>query len=129
MSEHFIEVCVGCRATISQCRCPGPKTERKGLCSACREKGLILEEYIHPASAVTKFGVLAESALAQAQATMEQSRIEADLSRRELAKRLGLTGYALNRMFEGDYNLTVREFGQVLDVCGYEARFTAKSKT
>lgn len=39
MSEHFVEICVKCQATIAQCRCFSPnKTVRHGICSVCRSE-------------------------------------------------------------------------------------------
>jgi hypothetical protein len=39
MSEHFKEVCRGCGATITQCRCPDPNKEiRYGFCQTCSKK-------------------------------------------------------------------------------------------
>jgi len=35
---HFIERCRDCKTVTRQCRCPGPKEERVGLCVPCSEK-------------------------------------------------------------------------------------------
>ena len=32
---HYKEVCRVCKVVISQCRCPGQKEIREGLCKAC----------------------------------------------------------------------------------------------
>ena len=39
---HFKEVCKGCGVLLSQCRCPGPKETREGLCGSCRAAGITL---------------------------------------------------------------------------------------
>lgn len=43
MSQHFKEVCQFCDAAISQCRCPGTKTIRRGICPACKSKKAVGE--------------------------------------------------------------------------------------
>lgn len=35
---HFIERCRDCKVVLRQCRCPGPKVEKVGLCIPCSEK-------------------------------------------------------------------------------------------
>lgn len=37
MSTHFVEKCKSCGIVISQCRCPGPKLVKHGLCDACKK--------------------------------------------------------------------------------------------
>jgi hypothetical protein len=34
---HFIERCRDCKVVLRQCRCPGPKVEKVGLCIPCSE--------------------------------------------------------------------------------------------
>lgn len=35
MGDHYIKRCAYCGVTISQCRCPGPKREERGVCVEC----------------------------------------------------------------------------------------------
>lgn len=35
MSGHFIKRCTYCGVVISQCRCPGPRKLRRGVCADC----------------------------------------------------------------------------------------------
>jgi len=35
VSDHYLVRCTGCKAIITQCRCPGPKAEREGRCNTC----------------------------------------------------------------------------------------------
>lgn len=34
--SHFIKKCKVCQTVISQCRCPGPKTEIWEICANCK---------------------------------------------------------------------------------------------
>lgn len=35
MSDHYVKWCFECGDLISQCRCPGPRDVRFGVCSLC----------------------------------------------------------------------------------------------
>lgn len=34
---HYVVKCTGCGTIISQCRCPGNKEQRTGICAECRK--------------------------------------------------------------------------------------------
>ncbi len=67
--------------------------------------------------------VLAESAIAVAQSTIENARIGQKLTRAALAKRLGCSPAHITQMLRGEHNLTVRTLARVLGACGYEVEF------
>lgn len=44
---HYIERCKYCDAVMGQCRCPGPKETRYGVCSRCA-KNIALGVPLYP---------------------------------------------------------------------------------
>jgi hypothetical protein len=82
----------------------------------------------------------AECSLAMAQATLQRAIDASGLNRRTIAMRffrpMELRGLlesdsvrrrwsikALDCLFSGDYNLTIRDMGRLLAICGFEPRF------
>lgn len=43
-TNHYIKKCSKCEVVISQCRCPGPKAEKWGVCASCYNKRLVRQE-------------------------------------------------------------------------------------
>jgi hypothetical protein len=67
--------------------------------------------------------VLEESALAMAQATIQNAIDDSHLSRAEMARRMGRNRALVSRMLRGSHNLTVRTMARALAVCGFEMHF------
>lgn len=67
--------------------------------------------------------VLEESALAMAQATIQNAMDEADLSKADLARRIERSRSYVTRILSGNHNLTVRTMAKALLACGYEPTF------
>jgi len=67
--------------------------------------------------------VLEESALAQAQATIESAIKYAGVSRADLARRMDCHRSFVTRMMSGDHNLTVKTMTRALAACGFEVEF------
>ena len=67
--------------------------------------------------------VLAESALAGAQAVLQNAINAAEISRAELARQMGCSLPFVTRMLTGDHNMTVRTFARGLIACGVEPVF------
>jgi hypothetical protein len=67
--------------------------------------------------------VLEESALAMAQATIQNAIDESKLSRAALARRMDCPRSFVTRMLCGNHNLTVRTMSRALAACGSEVRF------
>jgi transcriptional regulator with XRE-family HTH domain len=68
-------------------------------------------------------GVLEESALAMAQATIQNAINEAGISRAELARRMECPRSFVSRMLCGNHNLTIKSMSRALAACGFEVRF------
>ena len=68
-------------------------------------------------------GVLEESALAMAQATIQNVMDESGVSKAELARRMQRDRSFVTRMLTGSHNLTVKTMAKSLAVCGFEVRF------
>lgn len=69
------------------------------------------------------------TALAMAQATIENAIRSAEISRADVANRIGRSRSYITRMLSGDYNLTVRTFARTLAACGYQLTFRATPLT
>ncbi|MGD0094300.1 MAG: helix-turn-helix transcriptional regulator [Planctomycetota bacterium] len=67
--------------------------------------------------------VLEETALAMAQATIQNAMDGAQLTRAQLAQKLGCPKSFITRILSGKHNLTVRTLARVLAVCGEEVLF------
>jgi transcriptional regulator with XRE-family HTH domain len=68
-------------------------------------------------------GVLEESALAMAQATIQNAMQESGTNRAELARRLDCDRSFVSRILSGSHNLTVKTMARCLAACGFEIRF------
>ena len=68
-------------------------------------------------------GVLEESALAMAQATIQNVMNESGVSKAELARRMDCDRSFVTRMLTGSHNLTVKTMARSLAACGFEVRF------
>lgn len=69
------------------------------------------------------FEVLEESALAMAQATIQNAINEAGISRADLARRMRRNRSIVSRILSGDHNLTIKTMSRALAACGSEVRF------
>ncbi len=69
------------------------------------------------------FEVLQESALAMAQATLQNAMDASGLKRSELAEKMSRPRSYLSRMLSGSHNLTIKTFALALAACGFEAKF------
>jgi hypothetical protein len=69
------------------------------------------------------FEVLQESALAIAQATLENALESSGITRSELAKKMNRPRSFISRMMSGSHNLTIKTFALALAACGLEPRF------
>jgi len=68
-------------------------------------------------------GILEESALAMAQATIQNAINECGISRSELARRMVCNRSLVSRMLTGGHNLTIRTMARSMAACGFEVRF------
>jgi hypothetical protein len=68
-------------------------------------------------------GILEESALAMAQATIQNVMNESGVSKAELARRMHCDRSFVTRMLTGSHNLTVKTMARSLAACGFEVRF------
>ncbi len=68
--------------------------------------------------------VLEESALAMAQATIQNAVDHAGISRADLARKMDCPRSFVSRMLRGSHNLTVKTFARALAACGAEVRFS-----
>ena len=68
---------------------------------------------------------LEETALAVAQATIQNSLEDAGLSRAELARRMGTHRSFITRMMQGDHNLTIKTLARALGACGRQVALGA----
>jgi len=69
------------------------------------------------------FLVVQETALAMAQATIQNVLNESGLKRSELADRMGRPRSFISRMLRGSHNLTIKTFALALAACGFEPNF------
>jgi transcriptional regulator with XRE-family HTH domain len=67
--------------------------------------------------------VMAESAVAIAQARIHDAMKDAGISRAELARRLDINRAFITKLFRSDYSMTVRTFARVMAACGYQTDF------
>jgi transcriptional regulator with XRE-family HTH domain len=67
--------------------------------------------------------ILAESALAMAQSTIQGAINDAAVSRADLARRMDCPRSYVTRILSGDHNLTVKTMSRALAACGFEIRF------
>ena len=67
--------------------------------------------------------VLEETALALAQATIQNAMDRAQLTRAQLAQKLGCPKSFVTRILSGNHNLTIRTFARVLGATGEEVLF------
>lgn len=67
--------------------------------------------------------VLSESALAMAQATMQNAVDQSKISRATLARRMDAPRSFITRMLSGSHNLTIKTMARCLAACGYEMEF------
>jgi transcriptional regulator with XRE-family HTH domain len=67
--------------------------------------------------------VVQETALAMAQATMQNALNKSGLKRSELAERMGKPRSFISRMLRGSHNLTIKTFALALAACGFEPSF------
>ena len=74
-------------------------------------------------SADLDFEILQETALATAQATIQNAINERRMGRTELATRMGKKKSFVSKMLRGDHNMTVKTLSLALAACGYRATF------
>lgn len=68
--------------------------------------------------------VIEESALAFAQATIQNAMDESGVSRAEMARRMGRNRAFISRILSGSHNLTVRTMAKAMAACGFEIQFS-----
>ncbi len=68
-------------------------------------------------------GVVEESALAMAQATIQKVMNESHVNKAELARRMQCDRSLVTRMLSGNHNLTIKTMARSLAACGFEVRF------
>ncbi len=71
-----------------------------------------------------RVGVIEESTLARAQATIHNAIISADITRAELARRMDRSRAFVTQMLRGSHNLTVKTLARALFACGGELEFS-----
>jgi transcriptional regulator with XRE-family HTH domain len=67
--------------------------------------------------------ILEESALAQAQSTIQNAITQSGVSRAELARRMIRNRSYVSQILGGGHNLTVKTMARALAACGCEVRF------
>jgi len=67
--------------------------------------------------------VVQETALAMAQATIQNALNQSGLKRSELAEKMGRPRSFISRMLRGSHNLTIKTFALALAACGFEPSF------
>jgi DNA-binding phage protein len=67
--------------------------------------------------------VLEESALAMAQATIQNAINDVSISRADLARKMNCNRSFVSKMLSGSHNLTVKTMSRALSACGFEVRF------
>src|SRR5438034_9718047 len=73
-------------------------------------------------SAAVDLDTLEESALAMAQATIQNAMDERGLKPSVLAAKMGRKRPYVSRMLRGDHNMTIKTFARALAACGYRAK-------
>lgn len=68
--------------------------------------------------------VLEETALAMAQATIQNAINQTDINRAELARKMNRPRSFVSRMLSGRHNLTIKTMARALAACGLEVRFS-----
>lgn len=63
------------------------------------------------------------ASLAMAQATLQQAINKRQISRADLAKRMGRKRSFVTRMMNGDHNMTIKTFALALAACAYRPTF------
>ncbi|MDE2814078.1 MAG: helix-turn-helix transcriptional regulator [Gemmatimonadota bacterium] len=69
------------------------------------------------------FEVLSESALAQAQAVIQNAMDQTSTSRADLARGMNRSRSFVSRFLSGSHNLTIKTMARAALVCGYEIKF------
>ncbi len=69
------------------------------------------------------FEILQESALAMAQATIQNALTDSGMSRADLAKNMDRPRSFVTRMMSGSHNLTVKTLALALAASGFEIKF------
>lgn len=82
-----------------------------------------MSTWIEQPSTTVDLDVLQESALAMAQATIQNAMDEAGLKPSQLAKNMGQHRSFVSRMLNSRQNLTVKTFALALAGCGFRAKF------
>lgn len=67
--------------------------------------------------------VLSESALAMAQAIIQNAMNQANISRADLARNIERPRSFVSRMLSGSHNLTIKTMARAVLACGYEIKF------
>jgi plasmid maintenance system antidote protein VapI len=67
--------------------------------------------------------LIEETALAMAQATIQNAMTAAQIRRADLAAKMERPRSFVSRMLKGDHNLTIKTFARALAACGFELRF------
>ena len=70
------------------------------------------------------FEVLSESALARAQATIQNAMDQAKISRAHLARSMNRPPSFVSRILNGNHNLTIKTMARVALACGSEIDFS-----
>jgi plasmid maintenance system antidote protein VapI len=68
--------------------------------------------------------LIEETALAMAQATIQNAITAAQIKRADLAAKMKRPRSSVSRMLRGDHNLTIKTFARALAACGFELRFS-----
>ena len=69
--------------------------------------------------------IIEESALAQAQSTIQNAIRRRGISRAEVARRMNRNRSFVSRILSGNHNLTIKTLARSLAVCGFEVRLQA----
>jgi hypothetical protein len=75
-----------------------------------------------PRTAAVDLQILQESALAIAQATIQNAMDESGLKPSTLAERMGKKRPFISRMLRGNHNMTIATFALALGACGYRVK-------
>lgn len=70
--------------------------------------------------------ILEESALAGAQAAIQNVMDRSGLKKADVARKMGRPASFISRMLRGGHNLTVKTLARALAACGFEVRFVAR---
>jgi len=69
------------------------------------------------------YRIVQETALAMAQATIQNALNRSGLKRSDLAEKMGRPRSFISRMLRGNHNLTIKTFALALAACGFEPSF------